>query len=196
MTRIHVLVGMLAFALFAAVPSQAAIISSTATLSGAQEVPPTGSPATGNAQVTVNTLTNILTVNETFSGLIGGVASAAHIHCCGLVGVNEPVVVPFPGFPAATSGTYNTSFDLTNTSTYVAAFVTANGGTAAGAEAALIAGLTSDFAYVNIHNAMFPGGEIRGQLRTPEPATVSLVVIGVVGLVIARRTRGWGRQFD
>ena len=40
-----------------------------ATLTGANEVGPTGSPATGFSTVTLNG--NTLTVDETFSGLIG-----------------------------------------------------------------------------------------------------------------------------
>lgn len=95
----------------------------TAVLSGANEVPPTGSPATGNATLTLTG--DILTVNETFSGLTGGAATAAHIHCCGPIGVNEPVAVPFVNFPSATSGTYVMAFDLTISATYTGAFVTA-----------------------------------------------------------------------
>ena len=87
-----------------AIPS---IVSATtiymATLSGANEVPPTGSAATGTSTVTLNGDT--LTVNEVFSGLTAPV-SGAHIHCCGPIGVNEPVAVPFVGFPSTTSGTY------------------------------------------------------------------------------------------
>jgi hypothetical protein len=44
--------------------------------------------------------------------------------------------------------------------------VTANGGTTAGAEAALLAGLEAGQAYLNIHTTMFPGGEIRGFLAS------------------------------
>src|SRR2546430_11114286 len=34
-----------------------------------------------------------------------------------------------------------------------------------GSEAALIAGFNAGTAYTNIHNAVFPGGEIRGQVH-------------------------------
>ena len=80
------------------------------------------------------------------------------------------------------------SFDLTQAGTYNGSFVAANGGTASGAEAALIAGLESDQAYVNIHSPSFPGGEIRGQLASvPEPA--SLTLLGLGGLVL-----GWSQR--
>ena len=157
----------------------------TAVLLGSNEVPPTGSPATGSATVTLNA--DLLTVDENFSGLIGGPATAAHIHCCAPAGVNVMVAVPFTGFPAATSGSYLNTFDLTLLATYNGAFVTANGGTAASAEAALIAGLNNFQAYANIHDATFPGGEIRGQL-VPEPATAGLLLLVLTSmLALAQR---------
>jgi hypothetical protein len=69
--------------------------------------------------------------------------------------------------------------------------VTENGGTPAGAEAALLAGLASGSAYLNIHTTLFPGGEIRGFLQpasVPEPATLTLVGLGL-GATIRRRRR-------
>jgi hypothetical protein len=149
----------------------------TTILLGSNEVPPTGSPGIGESTVTLSG--DSLLVDEVFSGLTAP-ASAAHIHCCGPLGVNEPVALPFTGFPVATSGTYVQTFDLTLASTYTAAFVTANGGTGAGAEAALIAALNAGQTYANIHDTNFPGGEIRGQLQpTPEPATGGLLLLGL-----------------
>jgi hypothetical protein len=158
--------------LFLASIGHASIITYTATMSGSQETPPNASTGTGFATVTLDTVLQTLTVNESFSGLIGGTASAAHIHCCSGSGIAAVVAVPFTGFPVNTSGTYSQTFDLTLAGTYNGAFVTANGGTTASAETALIAGLGAGQAYVNIHDSTFPGGEIRGQLViTPEPST-------------------------
>ena len=64
-----------------------------------------------------------------------------------------------------TAGTYTRTFDMTNPASYNPAFVTANGGTAASAEQALLAGLLGGQAYLNVHTTMFPGGEIRGFLE-------------------------------
>lgn len=167
----------------------------TTVLRGANEVPPNGSSAIGVAIVDLSG--NVLTVNEIFVGLVGGPATAAHIHCCGPVGVTEPVAVPFPGFPAATFGTYSQTFDLTSLATYTAPFVAANGGTALSAEAALIAGLNAGLTYANIHDAVFPGGEIRGQLEpVPEPATLLLwgTTMAAVSSVVRWRRRGIRRE--
>jgi len=156
-------------------------------LLGSNEVPANASTGTGFATVSLSG--DLLTVDEVFSGLTGGSASAAHIHCCSPIGMNAIVAVPFTSFPSAASGTYSNIFDLTLTATYNSAFVTANGGTAATAEAALIAGLNSFQSYANIHNTTFPGGEIRGQLElAPEPATTGLLLLGLASMIaMARR---------
>ena len=171
-------------------PSSAAAATIYVTnLSGGNEVPPNGSTGTGN--VVVSLTGDLLTVNEVFSGLTVA-ASAAHIHCCGPAGVSVGVAVPFVGFPTTTSGTYTRTFDLTLASTYTAGFVTASGGTAAGAEAALIVGLNGGQTYANIHNPTYPGGEIRGQLAAapvPEPTTAGLMLLGLapLGMLLRRR---------
>lgn len=137
----------------------------TGLYSGASEVGPTGSPATGAVTVTYDATAHTLGVNVAFTGLVGGSASAAHIHCCVPPGSNAAVAIPLTAFPATTSGTYSfTALDLTQTASYSSGFLTTSGGTAAGAEAALAAGLANGTAYSNIHDATFPGGEIRANL--------------------------------
>lgn len=171
---------LIVFALVAAAPNGfAAPIEYDASLNGANEVPSNASPATGFARVFFDIVAHSLIVHETFSGLTAP-ASAAHIHSPALPGTNAPVAVGFfTDFPfGATSGTYNHTFDTGDPSIYTVGFLTTNGGTAAGAEAALGASLAAGTAYVNIHNANFPGGEIRGQLTSAVPEPVSMLLLG------------------
>jgi len=155
---------------FAVSQASAAIFTFTTTLNGANEFPPNGSPGTGTATVLWDDAAHTMTVSVTFSGLTG-TTTASHIHCC----VSPMAVTPtagvatqlptFSGFPlGVTSGSFTQTFDMTNASSYNPAFVTANGGTVAGAEAALLAGLHAGTAYLNIHTLLFPAGEIRGFL--------------------------------
>jgi hypothetical protein len=73
---------------------------------------------------------------------------------------------------------------------YTAAFLTANGGTAAGAFAGLLAGLEAGRGYFNVHTTFRPGGEIRGFLvRVPEPGALVLIGLGLVIVALATRRR-------
>jgi hypothetical protein len=172
----------------------------TAPLSGPNESPPVASPGTGFAIVDFDAAAHTLRVNATFAGLLGN-TTASHIHCClatpatGNAGVATQVPT-FAGFPlGVTAGTYQNTFDTLLPSTWNPAFITANGGTAAGAEAALAAGLAAGTTYINIHTNLFPAGEIRGFLtqatsgQAPEPGSIALVAIAFGALAISRRWR-------
>ena len=163
----------------------------TASLSGPNEDPINNSPGTGFATVTLDLALHTLQVDVTFSGL-QGTTTAAHIHAptvdpltgTASVATQTPYFVDFP--IGVTFGSYSHLFNTLDTSTYNASFVTANGGTAAGAEAALAAALTAGKAYLNIHSTEFPGGEIRGFL-VPEPSTIGLIALGGIGFLFAAR---------
>lgn len=182
-------------------PSSAGSSTFTGTLSGAAETPPNASSGTGSTTVTYDPGAETLRVQVTFSGL-SATTTAAHVHCCtstpfgGTAGV--AVVTPYlTGFPiGVTSGTYDHTFDLTSPSSYNPAFVTAHGGTAAGAEAALASGMLAGEAYTNIHTVNFPGGEISSFLTLnaePVPALslpaagLLLVALGAAAALALRR---------
>lgn len=169
--------------------ARGAVVVYTANLNGPSESPPNASPGFGFAEVDFDAAAQTMRVQVTFADLLGTTA-ASHIHgptaLPGFGNAGVATTIPtFTDFPlGVTSGSYDHLFDLTLPSSYNPAFVTAHGGTVAGAEAALAAALADGEAYLNIHTNVFLGGEIRGFLTpVPEPSAVitwsSLSALGV-----------------
>lgn len=162
-------------------------------LDGPSEAPPNASPGTGYATLLIDTTAHTFSLDVMFSGLIGN-TTASHIHGptavpgTGTAGV-ATTTPTFPGFPlGVTSGSYSRTFDMTLTSTWNPTFVTNNGGTAAGAEAAFVSAVSAGKAYLNIHSSVFPGGEIRGFFHpVPEPSSWAMAALGGIGLMMVRR---------
>lgn len=110
----------------------------TTRLSGASEVPPVASNASGTVELNLNKQINELSWTVTYSGL-SGPATGAHFHGPAMAGANAGVVVPMTG--SLTSPIRGTA-SLT---------------------AAQAADLMAGKWYVNLHTAANPNGEIRGQ---------------------------------
>jgi hypothetical protein len=130
-------------------------------------------------------------VQSSFSGL-SGTTTASHIHAftpapfSGTAGVATQTP-SFVGFPLGVSaGSMDNTLDLTLTSSWNNPFISGNGGTPAGAEAALVNAMNTGRAYLNIHSTVNTGGEIRGFI--PEPGAVALMGVAAIG-VIGRRRR-------
>ncbi len=133
-------------------------------IEGSQEVPVVASPGSGMATVTYDTVTNQLDWDISWSGLTGAV-TVMHFHGAAAPGINAGVQVDIGGI----SGTTSPSIGMTTISELQ--------------EADLLAGLW----YVNIHTAMHPGGEIRGQV-VPTPGALALLGLGGA-IIVGRRRR-------
>jgi hypothetical protein len=168
-------------------PAYAGIIYQ-AFLDGPSESPPQPSPGTGFAIVDFDIATHSMHVTVTFSDLLAP-TTASHIHAAtaepgmgtAMVATTTPT---FPGFPlGVTSGSYDQTFNMLDPGSYNPAFITAHGGTVAGAEEALAESLADGTAYYNIHTTFALGGEIRGFLSpVPEPTSLTLLGIGLASM--------------
>ena len=149
---------------FAAAPAHATIFNLYANLDGAQV--PAVTPATGTAIVTYDDVSNLLSWTITYSGLLGPINNA-HFHGPAAPGVNAGVRVGIPFNPGVTADTLIGSTNITDP---------------------FEVELLSQLWYINIHSTVFPGGEIRGQV-IPEPGTLLLAGLGLIGLAARRQLR-------
>ena len=180
---------LLAVSALLAVPlaAQAVTYQFNASLNGAQQAPtPVVTAATGVATLFYDNMNTASTADDLYSfsmsalGL-SGVATVYHIHAAAPAGLNAGVKVFLDTAPFV-------SLNFGGT-------VLVGGSNVATPYANFLADLQAGLAYVNIHTATNPRGEIRGQLMqvavVPEPSTYALLLagIGMIGM-LARRRRG------
>src|SRR4051812_34596907 len=125
-------------ALFLAVSAIAASKTLTVSMNGKSESPKGDPNGKGTAKVTLNSSTGKVCFKLTWSGI--GTPTASHIHK-GKKGVSGPVVIPFFGGAAKHSGCVKVDKKLIRQIQR-----------------------TPGSYYVNLHNAKYPGGALRGQL--------------------------------
>ena len=145
---------------FAAAPTSAQTFTLTASLNGANEPPIPGinTGAFGSATVVVDMTARTVTYTVNVFNLPSGVI-ASHIHA-GAAGTAGPVVVNFaPPVPASNDFTFTGTVKDTE-------FVLSAGNAALGIRSAddMFQAILGGNSYVNVHSAVNPGGEIRGQL--------------------------------
>lgn len=139
-----------------------------ARLQSFQEVPAVSSTASGRFRATINDDTGAISYRLSFTGLSSDVRQA-HIHF-GQHSVNggisvflcQTAVNPDPTGLAPQCPQSGTVTGLIQAANLIGP---AGQGIAAGELAELLAAIRGGVAYVNVHTAMFGGGEIRGQIR-------------------------------
>jgi len=110
-----------------------------ATLSSLQEVPTVKSAATGEADLTLDTATDVLTYKLVIKNLSSPIV-AAHIHGPAMPGANAGVLIPFSTADAPITGMAALTPDE-------------------------VADLKAGRYYINVHTNNNKGGEIRGQIQ-------------------------------
>ena len=155
-----------------AIPTQATVWHwNNIPIDGLQETPPVATPGTGLGTASLNTVTKIMMISGSYSGLTG-TANNAHLHGPAPPGTPAGVIFGL-SFTASTAGTFN--------------------GTSGVLPAATITNILNGLSYINIHSTFKTGGEIRGQLQNPiqipEPTGVLLLSVGASSLFAFGRRR-------
>jgi hypothetical protein len=154
----------------------------------------------GFAEFTLNTDTPVLNMRVTINNIdVGGTQTpdipndnlvAAHIHA-------GPTAIPGQLAAPVVWGFFGAPFNDDDLDVTFTAHASGIGGTfegqwdaGEGNNTTLIAHINNIFnglSYINFHTDQFRGGEIRGQLRVPEPATTALLAAALLAICFARR---------
>ena len=151
-----------ALALFFAANANATVISLDTSLNSSQVVPPSVTPATGVADVTLDDVSGSFTVVVgTYQDLMG---NSTFVSLNDAPGNSNGVTILSLTLdsPGSMTGTFSGSGTLT---------------------APRIADVLAGKGYILIRSSVFESGEIRGQLSViPEPSTLALAAFGFISL--------------
>ncbi len=138
-----------------------------ASLSGYQEVPAVSTLASGSFRATIDEAAGTIQWQLSYSDLQAD-AQQSHIHF-GQHSVNGGVSAFFcsnlGNGPAGTQACPARSAELSGVISSTAIVGPAAQGISPTEFAELVAAIRSGVAYVNVHSVLFPGGEIRGQVK-------------------------------
>ena len=186
MRRMSPLVAAAAALLLLPLAAQATVYQFNASLAGSNETVPNAATATGVATLFYNDFNTALLTDDKYSFSLSafgltGVASGYHIHAAAPAGMNAGVVVNLAAAPFL--------------SLNAGGSLLVGGSGVAPPNASFLGHLQASLAYVNLHTAAFPGGEIRGQLiqvsAVPEPSAYAMLGAGmlVIGAIARRRAK-------
>jgi len=199
MKKVHASLLALGALCLASTAATAATYSFNAVLNAGNEVESVSSPATGLAALVYDDLGTASLADDTFDFAmsvfdLSGPATAYHIHGAGAPGENAPVRI---GLDAAPFISLNVGGSLLVGGSDVAAPsipATPPSATNPGYPAmSFLDMLQGGLAYVNVHTAAYPAGEVRGQLLpvavVPEPGTWAMLLAGIaaIGTIVRRR---------
>ena len=121
----------------------AEVVALSASIAAPNEVPPVASQGTGTATVSIDTASRMLQWNVQVRDLSGPI-SAAHFHCPATTSQNAPISIPIAGAGAESplQGSITISPEQ-------------------------MANILSERCYINVHTALHPPGEVRGQVVRP-----------------------------
>lgn len=129
------------------------------------EVPSISVPsAFGEVRLRIDDSSQTILFLVNWSGLTGP-PSAAHIHL-GQPGVNGGVSAFFCGGSTKPTCPQSTSAQITGTIVPADVIGPTGQGIGPGEWGELVTAIRAGFTYANAHTALYPGGEIRGQLQT------------------------------
>lgn len=201
MNKVHASIAALGALCLASTAATAATYSFNAVLNAGNEVAPVSSPATGIASLVYDDSGTASVTDDTYDFAmsvfgLSGTATAYHIHGAAAPGESAPVRVGLDAAPFLslnTAGSLLVGGDDIAVPGTIPATVAPPGPSPGYPAMSFLELLQGGLAYVNVHTAANPGGEVRGQLlqvtAVPEPGTWAMLLAGVaaIGTIVRRR---------